>query len=223
MNGNVGKDYTFKPNHPPSRPEWPDTNSPAGIHSYRWSIGGNCFLAGTKITMASGTYKNIENIVEGDIITAYDEINKKATNSEVIATFHHTPDEMPDYYLIVNGQLRVTPNHRMYINNEWKTAGELGMGDKLLNLLGEEVIVFSLEKVYEKVPTYNLEIEKHHNYFAEDILVHNGPKGDYPWWYGSTIPEKTWSWDIAGDYEITLEVRDLDGKENYAKVIMHIS
>lgn len=42
-----------------------------------------CFVAGTKITMADGSLKNIENIVEGDRVLSYDEISGEIVEAEV--------------------------------------------------------------------------------------------------------------------------------------------
>jgi hypothetical protein len=92
------------------------------------------------------------------------------TSSKVRKTFYH---EKTDGYLIVNDFLRLTTNHPMYVNGEWKTAGEINIGDSLLDKDGNVVVVTSIELVDETVPTYNLEVAGTHNYFAEDILTHN--------------------------------------------------
>ena len=146
-----------------------------GNTGIRYSSSETCFLEGTKILMADGSYKNIENIKIGDLVKSYNKENKFVT-SKVTNVFQHSPEEMTDYYLIINNQLRVTPNHKFYSNQRWVTANDLKIGDSLLSP-SDNVIIYSLEKVFEKCPTYDLEVDVYHNYFVKmnsiDILVHN--------------------------------------------------
>jgi hypothetical protein len=79
---------------------------------------------------------------------------------------------MTEYYLIINQYLKVTPNHLLYCHGKWRTFETLHIGDVI-----NTIPITSIEKVYKKVPTYNLEIEGNHNYFiyifANTLLVHN--------------------------------------------------
>ena len=134
----------------------------------------SCFPAGTKIAMIDGSYKNIEDIKVGDIVKTYNVIKHENEKGIVTKLYKHSSDEMyGDYYLIINNQLKVTINHPLYVNGEWKNAGEIQIGDKLQNNKGKTIIVTSIKKIYKKVPTYNLEVENNHNYYADGILVHN--------------------------------------------------
>ncbi|RLF57982.1 MAG: hypothetical protein DRN25_05760, partial [Thermoplasmata archaeon] len=118
----------------------------------------SCFLAGTKIEMADGSLKSIEDIKVGDLVKSYDIESKEWKVGIVTKVFHHSPEEMGDYYLIINNELRVTPNHPVYLNGKWMTAGELKVGD----VFGEKIV--SIERIYRKVPTYNFEVYPYHNY-----------------------------------------------------------
>lgn len=141
-----------------------------------------CFLAGTKITMANGSLKNIEDIVVGDMVISYDRINNISIATRVKKVYHHGPDEMADYYLIINGDLRVTPNHPLYIDDGWMYADDVEIGDCLFEVNGSNgssVEIESIEKVFERVPTFNFEIASGNNgltgvctYFADGVLVH---------------------------------------------------
>ena len=145
---------------------------------------GNCFLAGTKVLMADGSYKNIEDIMIGDMVKSYDEETGSISDKKVKNVFHQSPDEMAaEYYMIINDVLKVTPNHRFYSEGNWVAAEYLKIGDNLFSKTGEEYSVYSIDHVYDKVPTFDLEIEGYHNYFISinndiDILVHNNdPEG----------------------------------------------
>ncbi|MCD6237317.1 MAG: hypothetical protein J7K13_05130, partial [Thermoplasmata archaeon] len=127
--------------------------------------------------MADGTTKNIEDIKVGDKVKSFDTRSKTWRVGTVTKVFHHSPEEMGDYYLIINHELKVTPNHLMYTGSKWVPAGKLRIGN-ILN----GIVIYSIEKVYKKVPTYNFEVEPYHNYkilFGEKDgnIVHNGNAG----------------------------------------------
>ncbi len=147
-----------------------------GYHDYQ----EECFLAGTPIFMQDGTHKNIESVQVGDMVVNYDEISNKKISGTVAKTFIH----QVDHYLIINGNLKVTTNHPLYVNGKWLAAGNIHIGDTLMNENGQDVDVFSIVKIYEKVPVYNLEVNPGtdsesevcgpgHSYFAGGVLAHN--------------------------------------------------
>jgi intein/homing endonuclease len=124
--------------------------------------------------MADGTQKNIENIQIGDIVKSYDINTNSIQKDDVIEVFHDAPNQMmSDYYIVINNDLKITPDHPVYINGQWISAENLKIGDLLFK--GK---INSLEKIYEKVPTYNFETEKYHTYlvvFGDNIIIaHNG-------------------------------------------------
>lgn len=131
-----------------------------------------CFTARTPILMADGKYKNIANIQVGDyVLTRESENSSKLVKAKVLDVYEHWVNR----YLIINDSLEVTYYHRMFVNGEWKTAGEIKLEDKLLNKDNQEVKVESIEKIMkeEKFRVYNLEIEKYQTYFAWGVYVHN--------------------------------------------------
>jgi hypothetical protein len=69
--------------------------------------------------------------------------------------------------------------HPYYVEGEWIRVKDLKKGDKLLNKSGHTVPIKSLKRVEESLAVYNMEVEGQHNYFANDILVHNGKSGSY--------------------------------------------
>ncbi|HEC82099.1 MAG TPA: hypothetical protein ENI42_06745, partial [Thermoplasmatales archaeon] len=107
------------------------------------------------------------------LVKAFDEKTGKIVVSWVTKLYHHTSEEMLDYYLIINNRLKVTPEHSLYVNGNWKNAWAIKIGDNLYDINGSKIPVCSIQKVYKKVPTYNLEIERYHTYYANNILVHN--------------------------------------------------
>jgi len=66
------------------------------------AVTSGCFLANTKILMQDGSYKNIQDILVGDKITAFDIYNNKPTNAEVTTTFIRNATE----YLIIEYEIK---------------------------------------------------------------------------------------------------------------------
>jgi intein/homing endonuclease len=143
-------------------------------YGYSQSWYGVCFPAGTKILMADGSTKEIQDISSGDEVLSYDLDQKRTVKDKVSKLLVHA--NAPGGYLIFNGELKVTGNHNMWVENKgiWLHADKLMVGDVLLNSKGEKVPVASIEKVDGVNTVYNLGLPgENHNYFTEDILVHN--------------------------------------------------
>lgn len=138
-----------------------------------FTLVSSCFLPGTGVLMADGSWKSIEEVRPGDMVMSYDVASGILVVDTVSETFVHTDPDQD--YIIVNGGIKVTTNHPIWINGSWQEAGELKMGDSLLSSSGEDVIVKSIKRfsgTEEKL--YNLEIKgSNHNFFAEGVLVHN--------------------------------------------------
>ncbi len=131
-----------------------------------------CFTAKTEILMADGTSKSIAEVQTGEyILTRESEISSKLVKAKVLEVYEHETNA----YLLVNGYLEVTPDHRMFVNGDWKAVQELETGDKLLDKDNNEVIVESIMAIEERpdIKVYNLEIETYKTYFADGFYVHN--------------------------------------------------
>ncbi len=136
--------------------------------------GGGCFTGDTPVLMSGGVQKAIENVRVGDtILTRENEQSSKLVEAKVLRTYVHT---VPTY-LIVNGSLRVTGEHRVFVNGEWKIAGLLEIGDVLVDVHNNPVPVRSIERMSGTYTVYNLEVETYRTYFAGGIYVHNQKGG----------------------------------------------
>jgi len=182
-------------------------------------ITRSCFLAETKILMADGSSRNIEEIMVGDIVKSFNMKTGKMVNRMVINVFHHTPDEMTEYYLVINNILKITPNHMLYINEKWTISDSIKVGDMVNNLC-----VYSVEKVFEQVPTFDLEVEKDHNYCVQfydtSIIVHNENIPDIDWqpWLPASkavYPKNDSIEPYGGSYYINYTALDDGGNHLY--------
>lgn len=133
-----------------------------------------CFLPGTKITMADGSLKNIEDVQVGDEVQTFkDAISPEIVHGKVSKLQNHLVSE----YLVINDHLRVTPEHRMLINGLWRMAGTAKVGDMLRDENNKALPITSIQKKYSIVKVYNFTVDTYHTYIADGIWVHND-KGD---------------------------------------------
>lgn len=136
---------------------------------------GGCFAEGTKVLMSDKSQKDIEDVRIGDIIiTRRNDYDSSLVEAKVVGLHNQ---EVAGY-LIINGQLRITPNHILWISNKWVDAGSIQIGDYIINKENKKIKVVSIEWQQGKYNVYNLEIENYHTYFADGYWVHNDKGGD---------------------------------------------
>ena len=95
-----------------------------------------CFMAGSLISMADGTFKPIEEVKLGDYVKSRNGVN------EVKEAHIFSVDNNLDIYSLDN--IKVTYNHPVYIDGEWTTPKDLNWNskkvfvDKLYNLVTDD-------------------------------------------------------------------------------------
>jgi hypothetical protein len=120
--------------------------------------------------MADGSEKRVEEVEIGDRVRACAIESGSILEAVVGRVARHRPEDMGDYYLCLDGVLRITPYHPMYANGEWIPAGGLLEGDILLTTRGSKRIE-RIEVVYDRAPIFDLMLEGPIAYFANDVAV----------------------------------------------------
>lgn len=110
--------------------------------------------------------KPIESLQIGDAVYSQDE-NGNRTVGFVSRTLGTTSCN----YLIINDNIRVTETHPFSSSGTWRNAGDLAIG----NYLANGVRINSVQRVEKGVRVYNIEVEPHHMFFVDNMLVHNKP------------------------------------------------
>jgi hypothetical protein len=156
---------------------------------YGAPIGGgtSCFVAGTKISMADGTLKNIEDVVVGDEVKGHNGINEVIKLDPVLLGDRklYTFNDSEHYFF--------TSEHPFMTEQGWKSVkpektkerdgielyeqleGALEVGDKLVTGDGliEITDIKSKEMNDPNIPLYNFNISNDKSYIADNYVVHN--------------------------------------------------
>ena len=150
-----------------------------------------CFVAGTKVLMGDDSVKNIEDVEVGDVVSTYDFDGQLVIEKLVLET--KTPvnhnfvkvhfedgtinENVADhpYYVVGKGWSSKRPEWTK--NTHDMDCEKLEVGDICLQVSQDKSIVeqkvVRLETYQEEQKTYNLVVNDTHNYFANNILVHN--------------------------------------------------
>lgn len=174
-----------------------------------WSVtvpvyGGGCFVAGTQVTMADGSFKNMEDLELGDEVRTFDipgvpdSDNPKdwspkekwsinSTEDFTITTTkvtHKRVGPFPWHY-VINNTYKVTYEHYILVKRDsvWQflQVKDIRIGDMLLKENKEEVTIFDIHHVVETNTVIEIDVEDKDYYFADGILAHNlrAPVGAY--------------------------------------------
>ena len=130
-----------------------------------------CFTGDTMITLADGTYENIQKIKPGTEIKTYNEETGKLQNSVVgeITKIRH--DNLVKYKFNDNTEIKVTDDHPFYVEGQGYKA-PLEVGDVTLNDKLSKIKMVSVEELDLNEITYNIDnTNNSNNYFANRVLV----------------------------------------------------
>ena len=135
-----------------------------------------CFVAGTMVLTAAGLVA-IEKIKAGDKVVSTSEDTFEVAEKPVAETYIRETNEL--VHLTINGELiKTTYEHPFYVKDVgFVNAGELQIGDKLLDSGGKTLIVegTEIEILENPVNVYNFQVEDFHTYHVGEngVLVHN--------------------------------------------------
>ena len=134
----------------------------------------NCFVAGTLVATACGLVP-IEEVQASDWVWARDEVTGEVRLCEVEETYRNESPVILE--VTVGGEtLATTPGHPFWVlDHGWKDAGDLEVGDRLVNLRGESVVVEDIRRRPVPEAVYNFSVAGLHTYFVGPggIWVHN--------------------------------------------------
>ena len=122
----------------------------------------------------------IEKIKSGDKVISTDPETMKTSPKTVLETYIREVTTL--VHLTVNGEEIITTiDHPFYVKDKgFVTAGELKIGDELLDANGNVLLVenFDVELTEKPVTVYNFQVDEFHTYHVGElgVLVHNAEK-----------------------------------------------
>jgi len=172
---NVGNDHTYFANQ-------------ILVHNY--SHNQFCFIAGTQISMADSSEKNIEDVLIGEEVLSYNEETGVIEAKKVTKLNSPIHDDLVEYTLSNGIKITSTFDHPYYVNGlhlasyqpNWTNerydllseVAKIKVGD-LVNLVNKENVqilsIAELDKV--DTQTYIISVEDNKNFYANKVLVHN--------------------------------------------------
>lgn len=155
----------------------------------------NCFPAGTKIKMSNGIDKNIEDIVVGDIVISFNISTKTLENKEVTNVYSRKSADFVEYEMENGIKLKCTEDHPIFTKNyelisqrppDFYIYDGIESTDTNVEFASKGNVVYVTDGVTETnikeikiiMPkivndTYIFTVMDNHNFFANEVLVHN--------------------------------------------------
>ncbi|NQX37663.1 intein C-terminal splicing region/intein N-terminal splicing region [Pedobacter steynii] len=156
-----------------------------------------CFPAGTPVHVEGGI-KHIETLKVGDKVWSFDESTGIPILKSISNIFERSAQLLVDI-TVEDEVIQTTPEHPFFVNGDWKEAGLIEVGDKILQIDGvsRKVLKFRYTGAHapveslaaefseeieppeeDAVKVYNFEVEECHTYFVghQGVLVHNASK-----------------------------------------------
>ena len=161
-----------------------------------------CFVAGSEVALANGDYKNIEDIVVGDLVLSWNEETKEIEANQVYEILQPVNSNLADLTFENSHNVKesnisyicCTYDHPIYVNtgDSFKISSldpeksistydiphkidKLNIGDNAFNIHNGLSELKAIEPAEDKDPqvTYTLRVKNNNNFFVNGILVHN--------------------------------------------------
>eukprot|EP01084_Bolivina_argentea_P252397 423638_1 len=150
-------------------------------------LRGGCFIAGTKVLISSKQWISIENIKPNNRVLTFNFNTKQLEHGKVEKIFEYSVNELVIITLATGRKVTCTASHPIYVpyKKRWCCVepiahgiyGILCIGDKILTEQLIEIEITDIEFTYINdggcIHVYTLHIKGNHNFFANNILVHN--------------------------------------------------
>ena len=152
-----------------------------------------CVAEDSLISMADGTQKQIKDIKVGDKVLSYNTTTRKIEQTVVQSLTKVIRRDIVHITFADGSYIKITPDHPMFSERGWiaystadgentypeveleKQGTQIGDMILSLSLLFDKEIVDMKYITGETIPVYTFTVDNNHNYFAQSVLIHNGP------------------------------------------------
>lgn len=129
-----------------------------------------CVTGDTMIMTPTGSMA-IAALQVGDIVIGWDNKRKIPVEGRIQQVEIHANT---DHYYLINNELKITGNHKVIVNGEWREVHRINVGDHMLGPDGS-IEIESIAYVGDQdITTYNIKLDNiDKNYFANGYCIHN--------------------------------------------------
>jgi hypothetical protein len=163
-------------------------------------VSGGCVLAGTKIIMANGDIKNIEDVIVGEYVKTKDG-DQKVTHTWNPETLEEGHTDCLEIVLDDDFEVVCTKKHKFFVNGEWVEAQNLKLGDTVDGLESRRVKLISN---VGKKDVYDISVDVSESYVLENgIFSHNTGvqySSDIVWIIGRSQDKNDTTGEMDGYY-----------------------
>lgn len=130
--------------------------------------GPGCFVAGTEVLTANGSYRPIQSLSAGDEVVT----NADGRTDRIAQAYSLSVDQLAIVTLASGVEIVTTPDHRIWVDGfGWKPSVGLEAGDWLKTEQGDFVAVSAVEVRNEPTRVYTFQLESDSAFFANGVLV----------------------------------------------------
>ena len=187
------------------------------------SCGCGCFVEGTKITMADGSIKSIEDIAIGEqligkdgvVNTVLEYLRPVLGNRTLIAFNGGVPFITDDHPVLMKDgtwkSVDPTATLSKYVKLTDRNIGQLTVGDTIATPDGAGFEIVSIERHqdHKDLQLYNFSLDGNNTYVANDLVVHNKC-----FIAGTEVLMQDGTWKNIEDVQIDEVLIGKDGSEN---------
>jgi len=131
-----------------------------------YSEGFFCFLEDSKVLMADGSSKNIQDIKKGDLIKSQADNETELTEKEVLGNI----ESKAHSYAIINKLLRLTIDEKLLTQKGFKPIKDIRILDCVYTYEGNFQKISSIEYIVDDKLVYNLDIGSN-SFFVDGYLI----------------------------------------------------
>jgi hypothetical protein len=140
----------------------------------------NSFVAGTRVEMADGSSKAIEDVEIGERVFARDPCTGEQGSREVTHLIAGRGDKVLVDITVDGDTITATDAHPFWVvgPDQWRRADQLRSGDRLVTATGDTIVIDNVD-IYRSVDrqVYNVTVADLHTYHVEldghPVLTHN--------------------------------------------------
>lgn len=153
-----------------------------------------CFIGTTDITLFNGETKAIKDIEVGDVVLSFNEVKNINEFNKVLSVRKKSSNSLIRYSFANGIVTECTDDHPFYVNgyniasfNPLITTvkygfeidvNQISLGDTVNLADGDTTYIKDIEVLFDEEQVYTFEVENNHNYYANEVLVHNKSAGN---------------------------------------------